>query len=74
MQLHRLTLLCGVFRLTVGDVLRVLQSLQVSEFDRIVRLSDADVQPWVTFRKRGDLDTLRAEQALLQGWIAQTGI
>jgi aminoglycoside phosphotransferase (APT) family kinase protein len=62
----RLQVLCSAYGVASTDLLDVLHQLQQQEYRRIRQLAERGVEPWVTFRARGDSEEIAAESA----WLA----
>lgn len=57
----RLNVLCQTLRVTPADVLQSLRALMRKEARRVIELSRAGLEPWLSFAKRGDLETIAAD-------------
>ena len=67
-QARRLSILCEVCEVSRTDVVEALMSLQKAEADRTERLGAQAMEPWATFRARGDVCSIEHEEAWLRGY------
>ena len=68
-QTRRLSILCDICNVSRTDVIAALQSMQITEAERTVRLGQTGVEPWATFHARGDVLTIESDKSWLSEYL-----